>query len=88
MPVEADGRLRYRIKSDKIERVVNGTLAVAPQFQRHVCRSLWLAQSMLMQSSRTSPFRCPCLCSKKFRSWPEVQRLVRWLRGEHAVWSR
>ena len=22
MPVEADGRLRYRIKSDKIERVV------------------------------------------------------------------
>jgi len=22
MPIEADGRLRYRIKSDKIERVV------------------------------------------------------------------
>ena len=24
MPVEADGRLRYRIKSEKIERVVTG----------------------------------------------------------------
>ena len=27
------------------------------------------------------------LCSKKFRSWLECRRLVRSLRGEHAVWS-
>src|SRR6266436_6070790 len=34
------------------------------------------------------PISPPCLCSKKFRAWPEVRRLVRSLRGEHAVWSR
>jgi hypothetical protein len=28
------------------------------------------------------------LCSKKFRSWLDVRRLVRSLRGEQAVWSR
>src|SRR6266436_6351093 len=34
------------------------------------------------------PISPPCLCSKKFRAWPEVRRLVRSLRGEQAVWSR
>ena len=40
------------------------TLAIAPQSQRHVCQILWLARSLLLQSSRMSPFRRPVSAAK------------------------
>jgi len=44
--------------------IENRTLAIAPQSQRDVCRSLWLAQSLLVQSNRMSPFRRPVSAAK------------------------
>src|SRR5258708_37159692 len=40
------------------------TLAIAPQSQRHVDQILWLARSLLLQSSRMSPFRRPVSAAK------------------------
>src|ERR1700736_3833819 len=44
--------------------VVSEALAIAPQSQRHVCQILWLARSLLLQSSRKSPFRRPVSAAK------------------------
>ena len=44
--------------------IVSETLAIAPQSQRHVCQILWLARSLLLQSSRMSPFRRPVSAAK------------------------
>ena len=44
--------------------IVSETLAIAPQSQRHVCKILWLARSLLLQSSRMSPFRRPVSAAK------------------------
>ena len=44
--------------------VVSEALAIAPRSQRHVCQILWLARSLLLQSSRMSPFRRPVSAAK------------------------
>jgi hypothetical protein len=44
--------------------MVSETLAIAPQSQRHVCQILWLARSLLPQSSGMSPFRRPVSAAK------------------------
>ena len=67
--------------------VVSETLAIAPQSQRHVCQILWLARSLLLQSSRMRPFRRPVSAAKNSVPDSSFGDWFRLPRGEQPVWS-